>query len=338
MIEPKICPMSENKKRIAFVDAIKAFTIFCVVYWHLSIYTGTTDSLLNRLYMPFFLTLFFFISGYFSYNKSNITLKKCIQKIFKRCKSILIPSIIVCTMYALYSNMTATQILYSEMKGGYWFTFTIFQIYVFYNLIELFLKWKSIYKLTFYFLLIFVFSFIAAIGHNLMNSEIYQLFSIYQAIKYIPFFYLGIICNMKQNLFFKLITNDYLLGVAIVMMGLLYLTNSRVSFGIQGYIGIFLTYGFFYKFNFFFEYSNIFIKLILKVGQNTLPIYFIHYFLLNGISVLSTPFQFILNNGGWIINGILTSIVAIVIIFTCIVLKKIISISPTLNLILLGHK
>lgn len=35
MIEPKICPMSENKKRIAFVDAIKAFTIFCVVYWHI---------------------------------------------------------------------------------------------------------------------------------------------------------------------------------------------------------------------------------------------------------------------------------------------------------------
>lgn len=47
MIETKTNPISDNKKRIAFVNAIKAFTIFCVVYWHISIYTGTTDSILN---------------------------------------------------------------------------------------------------------------------------------------------------------------------------------------------------------------------------------------------------------------------------------------------------
>ena len=132
--------------RIAFFDAIKAFMIFCVVYWHISIYTGTTDSPVNRIYMPFFLTSFFFISGYFSYHERMMTPQDYIKKILKRVKVLLIPTAIMCTLYSLWSGKSAYQVLFSDMKGGYWFTFVTFEIYLFYILIESCLKDNRSYK------------------------------------------------------------------------------------------------------------------------------------------------------------------------------------------------
>lgn len=327
-----------EKERIVFFDAIKAFMIFCVVYWHIAIYTGTTDSPLNRIYMPFFLTSFFFVSGYFSYNEGTMTFYNCVKKIIKRCKTILIPSMVMCTLYSLYSGKIALQVLFDEMKGGYWFTFVTFEIYLFYLLVEFCCKFNGWHKLLFYILLISFFSGMTAIGHKWDSLETYRLLSIYQVIKYIPFFYLGIISKLHQNLFFRLLKNDFLLGISLVLMTLLYLNNNRINMCLQGYLGIYLICALFYKFKNLFEQTNSITHFILMIGQNTLPIYFLHYFFLKGIVVFSFPFQFIMNNGGWVLNGILTSVIVLIIISLCIFFKKIIGISPTLQLILLGSK
>lgn len=324
--------------RIEFFDAIKAFTIFCVVYWHVSIFTGITDSPLNRIYMPFFLTLFFFISGYFSYNGGTMTLQDCVKKVFKRCKAILIPTIIMCILYSLYSGKTASQVLFNNMKGGYWFTFVAFEIYLFYILVEGCLRCNRLYKTKFYFLLILGFSGLTAIGHKWDNLEIYRLLSIYQVIKYLPFFYFGVISRSYQDQFFRLLKTDYLLGLGFVMMIVLYLSNNRISMCTQGYLGIYLICGLFYKFKGLFDLNNSIVKSILKIGQSTLPIYFLHYFFLNGITVLSYPFQIIMNGDGWVVNGVLTGITTLFIISLCIFTDKIISISPTLHLYLFGTR
>ena len=308
----KFYNIMKKKERLIFFDAIKAFMIFCVVYWHISIYTGTTDSIINRIYMPFFLTSFFFISGYFSYNEGEISIHDGIKKIKKRCGSILIPTIIMCILYSLYSGKTAPQVLYNDMKGGYWFTLVTFEIYLFYILVELCCKFNRLHKLIFYILLIFVFNGMTAIGHKWDNIEIYKLLSLYQVTKYIPFFYLGVISRLHQNLFFRLLKSDLFLGISIVLMVSLYLNNSRINMGLQGYLGIYLVCALFYKFKYLFERANPISRYILAVGQNTLPIYFLHYFLLKGIVVCSPYFQFIMNNGGWILNGILTSVIALI--------------------------
>lgn len=324
--------------RIAFFDAIKAFMIFCVVYWHISIYTGTTDSPVNRIYMPFFLTSFFFISGYFSYHERTMTPQDYIKKILKRVKVLLIPTAIMCTLYSLWSGKSAYQVLFSDMKGGYWFTFVTFEIYLFYILIESCLKDNRSYKTIIYFLLIVGFSALTAIGHKWNNMDTYKILSVYQFMKYLPFFYLGVISRLYQDQFFRLLKSDSLLGLGIVAMVMLYLIHNRISMCIQGYLGIFLICGLFYKFRYTFDQDNYLVKLIIKIGQSTLPIYFLHYFFLNGITVLSGSFQIIMNEGGWVINGILSSVTALFIISLCIFVDKITSISPTLHLGLFGTR
>ncbi len=267
-----------------------------------------------------------------------MTLRDYIKKIFKRGKTILIPTIIMCTLYSLYSGKTASQVLFNDMKGGYWFTFVAFEIYLFYIIVESCLRYNRLHKTIFYILLILGFSGLAAVGHKWSNFEIYRLLSAYQIIKYLPFFYLGVISRLYQDHFFRLLKNDYLLGLGFVMMIMLYMNNSRLNICIQGYLGIYLICGLFYNFKNLFDQKNNIVKFILKIGQNTLPIYFLHYFFLGGITILSRPFQIIMNGGGWIVNGVFSTIITLFIICICIVTDKIISISPTLHIYLFGTR
>lgn len=187
-------------------------------------------------------------------------------------------------------------------------------------------------------MLIVGFSALTAIGHKWNNMDTYKILSVYQFMKYLPFFYLGVISRLYQDQFFRLLKSDSLLGLGIVAMVMLYLIHNRISMCIQGYLGIFLICGLFYKFRYTFDQDNYLVKLIIKIGQSTLPIYFLHYFFLNGITVLSGSFQIIMNEGGWVINGILSSVTALFIISLCIFVDKITSISPTLHLGLFGTR
>lgn len=74
--------------RIDYIDSLRGIVMLCVVYWHISIYTGTTDSPVNLIYMPFYMTLFFFLNGFFSHT-IILTLSEGWEKVKKRKDSFL---------------------------------------------------------------------------------------------------------------------------------------------------------------------------------------------------------------------------------------------------------
>lgn len=314
--------------------------IFFVVYWHVSIFTGTTDSPINAMFMPFYLTLFFFISGYFSYVKNNLAFNEVRNHIIKRVKTFLIPTVIMCTLYALYSGKSAEEVLFNNMKGGYWFTFVAFEIYVFYIIVQYLLRLiiRDRSRLWIYIGVIALFSILTLIGHRWEDSSIYRLFSTYMIIKYIPFFFFGVMSRQFQPQFFKLLKNDILIWVSMVTMVALYIFHSRPSVCLQGYLGIFLVFAVFLRFEDIFNWQNGYIRFILTVGKSTLTIYFLHYFLLSGISALSEPFQSIMVQNGWVVNIVLTSATVTVLIVICIIVGKIIATSPSLHQLCFGSK
>lgn len=311
--------------------------IFCVVYWHISIYTGTTDSPVNVVFMPFYLTLFFYISGFFSFSSKELTLKTRISKIVRRFKTLLIPTVVMCTLYSLYCGKSIEQVLFNNMKGGYWFTFVAFEIYIFYVIAEYTMSSiRCRYRLTPYITIIVLFSLLSLVGHKWDGYSIYRLFSTYQVIKYLPFFYLGVISRQYLPVFNNLLKKDLVILVGMVAMISLYIFPSRITVCVQGYLGIYLIFAVFLKLEQYFTNTNQISGYVLTVGRSTMPIYFLHYFFLSGIAVLSTPLQLVMNQGGWVVNFLLTSSTAIILVAACIIVERVLSVSPTLHRICFG--
>ena len=80
--------MSERKKRIEWIDAVKGLGIILVILGHMTI-----PQMVRRFIFSFHMPLFFFVSGYLF--KNNFSKTWCLRK----CDSLLIP-------YALYGFLT----------------------------------------------------------------------------------------------------------------------------------------------------------------------------------------------------------------------------------------
>lgn len=175
------------------------------------------------------------------------------------------------SLWVLYTNRSVESVLFNEMKGGYWFTFVAFEIYVLYIILKVLLIriQKSINELYIWCLVILLFSILAYIGHQWDNVPFWHLFSGYQVVKYIPVFILGVICKINIQRFYALLNMNWVLSLSLFIMILFYLYPNKIGTALQGYLGILLVY------TIFARNTIIFGKYI---GRHTLPIYFFHYF------------------------------------------------------------
>ena len=279
----------------------------------------------------------FYINGYFSFIGKNLTLKDSLFRITKRIKALLIPTIVMCTAYSYYSGKTIEHVLFNDMKGGYWFTFVAFEIYVFYVLVEYILSSvRNNSRITPYISIMVLFSLLGFIGHIWDECAIYKLFSTYQIIKYLPFFYFGLICRQYISVFNNLLKQDLLILLCMVLMASLYVLPSRISICIQGYLGIYLIFAIFIRFEKLFKTPSQITDFTIIIGRHTMVIYFLHYFFLKGVAVLSTPFQLIMNQGGWFVNLLCSSITVILIILACLLVEKVLTTSSSLHRICFG--
>ena len=89
-------------KRITWIDSCRGICLILVIIHH----TCLSDVWFLKLYLPIFLTCFFFISGFLFYNpEKNVSIK---QKMINIITSILIP-------YLIYCSLTAS---FNYIKGG----------------------------------------------------------------------------------------------------------------------------------------------------------------------------------------------------------------------------
>ena len=145
--------MTESKNRVVWIDIVKFFCIFFVMISHLG--GGFIAPELNRFYVTFYLTGFFFASGY-TY-KHRIGFK---QHVIKKIKQLLVPWV----LFSL-ANISLSQFLsfhpewhpgfWTEVQrnlaqirelgdGSMWFANALFVAYIpFYFLIDHYLKQKK---------------------------------------------------------------------------------------------------------------------------------------------------------------------------------------------------
>ena len=134
----------EIKGRLAYLDALRGLAIFLVVFCHVASISlgiqegiGSTNDTVSLLHLP----LFFFLSGFLMFREDRFqNVKPSWQYLARKAGELLLPALIFVTLFALWMHRSAESILFSQFKGGYWFTFFLFLFILLYALFSLILR------------------------------------------------------------------------------------------------------------------------------------------------------------------------------------------------------
>lgn len=327
------------KKRIEYIDALRGFSMFCVVLMHFwnrfpmeiqhNVYFGMIETVIQMFFLP----LFFLISGFFSYkrlSKTNI-IDKFITYIFAAFLFSLLYGVFICGRNYDFGQMTSYRY--------YWFTIALFQMLLLTQVILLLNKYKSLCLLLVSVLLLL---FVPIIDRMEEKPFMCDILAWREVCFFYSFYVLGVICGTYKSHFEQLLDKKWFRNIIvisfIVLLGLRGYTSGILDFGLaficrfSATMTIFLL---FHYFRDFFSSGNLVSRTINLVGKRTLDIYFLHYFFLP-----STVCMTFLMQG----NNIMTMMIMIGTIITLVVMAisilcgQLIRLSPTLSRWLLGNK
>lgn len=126
----------KNGKRIQWIDALRGFSIFFVVYYHIEaigIGLPADNNVLSNILLSFRMPTFFFISGFIAY-KSLIHWDKILylNRIKNKSRIQLIPTLFFFCLAGLFGGYNPLLYLSEYGLGGFWFTFVLFEFFFVY--------------------------------------------------------------------------------------------------------------------------------------------------------------------------------------------------------------
>lgn len=341
---------STIKTRIKYIDLIKAFAIFLVVWGHSIQYLSQEICFDNAVYSyiySFHMPLFMIISGYFFSSGLKLSFHVILRK---KAEQLLLPIVSWSFLLAIfiylfdyyikgktlgvYSILTT---LAELIRNSLWFIKCLFSCYV----------------ISYISLKLFRSEWIACV----VTILVFQFFpSPFMERFMLPFFWIGIFLKKyyshinKHRFIIILTTFTLFLGMLYYWDGSYTIGRSPMnkildfkswSFSILNLdIAIFrffigTTGSLFFIVLFHYLYSeNIYIYKICEFGKNTLGIYILQFYILEkGISCLTLP---ALNP--FLFNFIVSPIISIIIILICSFCINIIAKNRYTNLFFLGNK
>lgn len=290
----------QKSQRIGYIDALRGFTMFLVVFGHVllgSFDIGGYNSVLSSILLTFRMPMFFFISGYIGY-KAIDRWTWGFYKLSMKKKLIvqIIPAAFFFVVYSLCHN-TNPLLFYKTGFGGYWFTFVLLEMFIVYFLTSLIAC-----KLKMSWLVDAVLISCSILGililtyhrnHSQVDSSLWNVFCLENLTKYMQFFTLGVLCRKYNQWFIRIISNDKNKGLVILLFIVtlfLYFSStlqlkSPILFQLNHdilvrYLGVFMVFSFFHSTRTFWDKDNKMARTFLFVGRRTLDIYLIHFFFL----------------------------------------------------------
>ena len=224
--------VSKNE-RIEYIDALRGFAMLLVVFCHINFFTfgvAGTSSLMATSFSSFMLPLFFILSGFLAY-KSELLLcngKTLLVNIFKKFTVLVVPALVIGLIYTYFhSSRGADVFINGDMKMGYWFTFSLFQMFLIFYLIIYVTRKSSIKgntKFCFASLIIvaiFMYIALSPIRRSQTMSRLADIICFGQTCEYFIFFVVGIIASKFRNTFFRILDNRYISAIGIILFFLL---------------------------------------------------------------------------------------------------------------------
>ena len=336
-------------KRIEYIDAMRGFTMILVVYSHICRYClGDWTMGWNDVFFIFRLPCFFFISGWLFYQVgrqwNSVTVKNVIRHKFMVQ---IVPTLIFLLLLAppplFFSRLGAT-------KGGYWFTFALFEFFVIYIVSALTFgkskhadRWMLLTALT-----ISASAFCYDIYYNVYFSKmgwVTKLLGFLSFItwRYYLFFFLGTLAKKYFDTFLTWTQNRLLIIVAFIgFVAIAVIPHSDNAsleyfiFAVGGILGMMLVFTFFRSFTLWFTKEKLLGRSLQYVGTRTLDIYLLHYFVLPRFLLLYRDQLFVCDNQVW--QFLVAMVLALLVVLVCLIVSYVVRLSPILGHYLFGVK
>lgn len=326
-----------EKQRIAYIDAMRGFTMILVVYSHVCwLSLGDVEMGGNRVLLLFRLPCFFFISGWLF---APVARRPFWPTVRHKFMVQIVPTTVFLLLLApppAFFHQLGT------FKGGYWFTFVLFEFFALYMLsVRCCRRWSWVMAL-----LIAVLAYALTIYQNELRSmavcgwqdaalDAVGLMSL-PLWRYYLFFFFGAVVRQRFTAFVSATDRYWVLSVSVTGFVACALLPSEgaafvglVRFAVGGLMGVVLVFTVFRR-------LNISWRPLQFVGTRTLDIYMLHYFFLPNFlqswaSHLQAADSLLCESG-------VAMAVAIAVVAVCLAVSYVIRLSPFLGHYLFGAK
>jgi len=341
MIDNKLI-LRGGGKRLAYLDALKCLGILLVISGHVQFFgmgIEAYDSISTLMMYSFNMPLFFFVSGYLAFKNDAIGKIEDLKKIGNKFVFLVIPAIAFYCFYRFQEQGGGIFDFLRDGFGKYWFTFTLFEMFMIYYVVN----WMSKSK----WMLVVLLAVLSVLGVGYLSffSQYEIAFLDFNRLsKYFQFFTLGVFAKMFAEQYDKLMRNDYLKAIAIFgFFGLLFalfkIEMSGVVFHflrdiVLRYLGLYIVISLLYCQQEAFNGNTRLNKLILKIGQNSLAIYLLQYFFMPDFSAFPEWLQGL----DWLSIYAISFIYTVFITALCMVFIELLSNSVFVKKYVLGKK
>lgn len=339
-------------KRIEYIDSMRGFTMLLVVVYHVATFClgiGEYVPSIHPFLCEFRMPLFFFISGFVLYKEETIWNVSYITRflLVKKFPAQIITTSIFFSVFLIINHIGIAEGLYSDSKLGYWFTLSLYLFFCVYAICRYVLyviHCKSIYTDiiilsvgALFFLLFYVPSVLSMLP---IDNDLKSLLSM-EKWGYFLFFAMGTLFRKHFSMVQIILDKTPVLMIClIIFFGLnLYYVELRASHInllklVTALTGIVIVFSFFRIHQDIFKKEKFIGRCLQYVGRRTLDIYLLHFLLLP--VNLRMHFTFLVEHPMPIVEFAITIIIMLIVVAGCLLISKILRMSPTLAYLLFG--
>ena len=330
-----------GKQRIEYIDAMRGLTMILVVYSHICRFCLGDETMgFNDVFFLFRLPCFFFISGWLFEQPdrqwNQVTIKNVVSRKFMVQ---IVPTFIFLLLLAppplFFTRLGA-------LKGGYWFTFALFEFFVLYIYSSRYChRWGLWLAVA-----ISVLAFAYDVYYSRYFSHMGFLTTVmgflgFMTWRYYLFFFLGTLIKRHFEVFLQL-TDKPLVALSVVIgfmiVAMIPHTESVVVaysvFAVGGVLGLTMAFTFFRRFAALFTKEKFLGRSLQYIGTRTLDIYLLHYFVLPRFL---KPFGATLRSYHNLLLEFVTAFaLALAVVLICLLASYLIRLNPFLGRYLFG--
>jgi fucose 4-O-acetylase-like acetyltransferase len=329
-------------QRIEYIDAMRGFTMILVVFAHICHFClGDSRMGGNAVFILFRLPCFFMISGWLF---ESVAMRPFQEVARHKAMVQLLPTFIFLLLLApppFFFHQLGT------LKGGYWFTFALFEYFMLYMvMIRISRRWTPVMAValtvaTFVYARYYHDIRSAASGYQLWLIDLSGFFSV-TTWRLFLFFYLGTCIRRHFELFIRWTSKPMVIGLTVVAFSVIASTSHHDHLlfemfrfyggGITGMVMVFT----------FFRLSASWLqrwhlsKPLQYIGTRTLDVYLLHFFFLPRCLVAYTEQLKAVDS--LLVEFIVILLVSLVVLALSLVTSYVIRLSPFLGHYLFGAK